>query len=123
MGSLFSRREREFLVALSQSQSGSGAEPQKLVVAFPNPIYRRKMMWGIRRKAARAAADWELYLRAATVDGKIVPGGIQPELPPLAADPLVTIARRVRRALRTTARANVDPPALPVDNTRVGGRP
>ncbi len=95
---MFSRTERAFLEILRRSP-GAGASVE-LEAAFPNPAYRRKLMWGIRQKAGRSLADWQLYSVAARRDPRLLP----PELStpgarvPLFADPLVTFGQRLRRA-------------------------
>lgn len=112
---MFSRRERDFLVALVRGEGASEVSRRDLVSEFPNPIYRRKMLWGIRRKATRAVADWELYLRAARVESKVVPVSVGSDLPPLATEPLVTLGRRVRSLLRAAPRPRT---ARPKDGHR-----
>lgn len=107
---MFSRRERDFLVALVRGGGAAEVCQRELVHAFPNPIYRRKMLWGIRRKATRAVADWDLYLRAAQVESKVVPLGVASYLPPLATDPLVTLGRKVRSLLRAAPRSRAARP-------------
>lgn len=102
---LFSRREHDFLVALVRSKATRDASRRYLLRSFPNPIYRRKMLWGIRRKARRAAADWDLYLRAATVECKVLPGAVDSEPPPLATEPLVSLGRGVRSPLGAAPRS------------------
>lgn len=65
---------------------------------FPNPVYRRKLMWGIRRKASRSLADWQLYWAAAEQDERLLPRAMSPEgSSPLFADPLVTLIEDFRR--------------------------
>ena len=102
---LFSRRERDFLVALVRSKATRDASQRYLIRSFPNPIYRRKMLWGIRRKARQAAADWELYLRAATVECKVLPAAVDSEPPPLASEPLVSLVHGVRSLLGAPLRS------------------
>lgn len=98
---MFSRRERDFLGALVRCEGEGDVTQRRLVEAFPSSTYRRKMLWGIRRKAVSAAADWELYVRAARVESKVLPGPVPSESPPLAADPLVTLGRTLRGYLKT----------------------
>ena len=65
---------------------------------FPNPVYRRKLMWGIRRKASRSMADWQLYWAAVERDERLLPRetGIEGRSP-LFADPLVTLIEDFHR--------------------------
>lgn len=97
---MFSPRERDFLRSIIRTRSEGPLIGVTLEGAFPNPIYRRKLMWGIRRKAAQAAEDWELYLRAARLDPKVVPVPSGSAAVPLATEPLVTLGRILRSALR-----------------------
>jgi hypothetical protein len=96
---MFSRRERDFLEAILQSESTGDKSQRALLRSFPNPIYRRKLLWGIRQKAGRAAADWELYVRAARTESRVVPGPTAGEAPPLVQEPFVQIGRSVRSLL------------------------
>jgi hypothetical protein len=68
--SVFSRTEREFLRLLAGDVRGEGRA--LLQSRFPNPVYRRQLLWGIRRKALAAAEDWELYARAAARESRVV---------------------------------------------------
>ena len=93
---MFSRAERAFLerVAHGPRASVRGA----LESQFPNPVYRRKLMWGIRRKASRSMADWQLYWAAAERDERLLPRETSREgSSPLFADPLVTLIEDFRR--------------------------
>lgn len=110
---MFSRRERDFLAAVIRYEEVGGVGQRELLESFPNPTYRRKLLWGIRRKAATAAADWELYVRAARVESKVLPELAPSELPPLAADPLVTITRSVRDYLKLARRSSPPRPPRP----------
>ncbi len=67
---MFSRTEREFLRLLGEGPVASRGDVVR--ARFPNPVYRRKLLWGIRRKAAAAAADWTLYTRAAEREARVV---------------------------------------------------
>jgi hypothetical protein len=109
---MFSRRERDFLKALVRSGSAGGTSRFELEDSFPNPIYRRKLLWGIRRKAARAAEDWELYARAARAESRVLPelGASGP--PPLATEPMAALARSFRSLLKVTRRSRVEPTNL-----------
>ncbi|HYA53979.1 MAG TPA: hypothetical protein VEG42_00050, partial [Thermoplasmata archaeon] len=68
---MFSRKEREFLRAAARLDIAS--LDARLLAEFPNPTYRRKLMWGIRRKASRSLSDWELYLEASQRDPRLLP--------------------------------------------------
>lgn len=98
---MFSRKERDFLHLLVNSEMEGGTGNATLTEAFPNPAYQRKLMWGIRKKVSATMADMELYLHAAEFDSKVIPSTYHhPEEPhPLAADPLVTVLRRVQTFL------------------------
>ncbi len=78
------------------------ADKGTVEAAFPNPTYRRKLRWGIRRKAARSVEDWKLYFGAAAKDERLLPPNnpLSSTTPPLFADPLVTVLGRLRRRLR-----------------------
>ncbi|MGA7923042.1 MAG: hypothetical protein WCA77_03610 [Thermoplasmata archaeon] len=67
---MFSRREREFLRLLVEGPPEATAA--LLARRFPNPAYRRRLLWGIRKKATAASEDWELYARAATREARVV---------------------------------------------------
>ncbi len=95
---MFSRKERDFLALLVRADAESGSDRAELFAAFPNPSYRRKLMWGIRRKATEAAADLALYADAARVESKVLPVSTAPVY---AVDPLVTVIRTVQALLRT----------------------
>jgi hypothetical protein len=118
---MFSRKERALLAILAEGRR-MGRDPRAVLAeAFPNPAYRRKLLWGIRRKANGAAEDLELYLKASRVDRRVVtPAGL-PGPYPVAADPLVRLLRAVlgHEAPRATVprrRGHRTPP-------RTGGRP
>ncbi len=107
---MFSRTEREFLELIAQAPRGAG-DPV-LEGRFPNPVYRRRLLWGIRRKASAAALDWELYARAAAQDDRVVaasdarPGsGI-----PLHSEPLAALFKRLVRPARDERRKEAAPP-------------
>jgi hypothetical protein len=102
---MFSRKERYFLGLLARSAGRDLEGHRQLAAAFPNPAYRRKLLWGIRRKATTAAADWQLYTSAARVESKVIPGARSSEPPPLAADPLLTLIRGVQSRLAPPRRA------------------
>ncbi|MGI0129293.1 MAG: hypothetical protein ACREDE_03300 [Thermoplasmata archaeon] len=112
---MFSRTERDFLTMIVRSADEGDAAQGALVTAFPNPTYRRKLLWGIRRKATKAASDWELYARAARVELKVLPGTLTSATPPLRADPLVTALRGVRSLLTPTRRGR---PHMPPEKDR-----
>lgn len=93
---MFSHKESEFLRIVARTPNASLEEA--LRVRFPNPVYRRKLMWGIRRKASRSLDDWQLYREAAERDSRLLPRGGSGGPSPLFADPLVTLIDDVRRA-------------------------
>jgi hypothetical protein len=99
---MFSRKERHFLDICASTSCNGGDLQRALVEAFPNPTYRRKLLWGIRRKAESALADWELYASAARIDSRVLPGqGAKPsENPPVIDDPLVKLLRSVQALLK-----------------------
>ena len=68
---MFSRAEREFLELLAEGPAGVGE--RRLRERFPNPVYRRKLLWGIRREASAAAEDWALYTRATEREARVLP--------------------------------------------------
>ncbi len=109
---MFSRREREYLRLLVDHGEGTSA----LESLFPNPVYRRKLAWGIRRKVASSLADWELYAAAVRraphlwVRNAPLPGG---EIP-LVRDPFVSVLRAIRSALAPVRK-------VPPGNQRRGG--
>jgi len=101
---MFSPRERDFLELLVRSRAPHPGRGGELLMRFPNPIYRRKLLWGIRRKAARAAGDWELYVRVARIDPRVLPESGRNAVPPLAVDPLVALGPTLRSVLRVGRR-------------------
>jgi hypothetical protein len=94
---MFSHAERTFLRTLVDGPDASVSA--RLEHAFPNPAYRRKLMWGIRQKADRSLGDWLLYSAAARRDERLLPA--TPEAPctptPLFADPIVTALEDLKR--------------------------
>jgi hypothetical protein len=95
---VFSRREREFLrLVAAAGGPGPGVDRR-----FPNPAYRRKLLWGIRRKTEAARADWQLYETAARVDGRVrgPTSAAPPGFVPVYSDPFATVYARVRASLR-----------------------
>ncbi len=87
---MFSRKEREFLETLSRGRLDDPRTARALEAAFPNPAYRRKLLWGIRRKVEGAMDDWRLFLVASRAEKKVWP---RPSTPreddvPLFSDPL-----------------------------------
>ena len=95
---MFSRREREYLRLVA----GSGAPGPRVERRFPNPAYRRKLLWGIRRKTEAARADWELYEKALRIDRRVRGAAADaPEGPVrVYSDPFATAYERVRTSLR-----------------------
>ena len=111
---MFSRRERDFLELIRTGDRASA--DRRLEAAFPNPVYRHKLLWAIRRKADRSVADWDLLREAASRDIRLLITSDLPTAspPPVFADPLVTFLRRLGRRLprrRTAAREAVPPPS------------
>ncbi len=96
---MFSRVEREFLSILAD---GSAEEASvHLARAFPNPVYRRKLLWAIRQKAGRSLSDWQLYAKAAAREPRLLPRPPDPagNAVPLYEDSFVTLLSAVRRLL------------------------
>jgi len=101
---VFSRTERVFLKVLAESPTPSGGA--RLEQVFPNPVYRRKLMWGIRQKAGESLEDWHLYTVAARRDSRLLPReaeGAEPSRP-LFADPIVGMVESLKRSLRRRAK-------------------
>jgi len=100
---MFSRAEREYLETLL---AGPVDEAEaRLERGFPNPTYRRKLRWGIRRKASASLQDWELYAAAATRERRLVTAATRSgDAPPALADPLASFLAEVRGALRRSGR-------------------
>jgi hypothetical protein len=93
---VFSRKERDYLLTIVQA-SRRGADPERRLVArFPNPVYRRKLLWSIRAKAERALTDWNLYHEAAATEPRILPQRLDPPdvALPVYSDPLFVPAMR-----------------------------
>jgi hypothetical protein len=100
---MFSRTEREFLELLA---SAPAASVEELVRGrFPNPVYRRKLFWGIRRKASAAAADWALYRRAAEREVRVRPAAPHDPLVPVptVTEPFAALVKRLHPARRPRA--------------------
>jgi hypothetical protein len=103
---VFSRREREFLRLLGD---GPGAETAAQIERrFPNPVYRRRLLWGIRKKACAATGDWALYSRAAAHDERVVrPRGPDGPAPvPKYTEPLAALFGKLGRLPRTSRPAS-----------------
>lgn len=95
---MFSRREREYLRALA---APSGAEAT-VELYFPNPVYRRKLGWSIRRKVEDSIDDWELYASAAERDMRVRLRGADPtdgEIP-LYTEPFASAVRTIGSLVR-----------------------
>lgn len=88
---MFSRREREFLELVVRSETTTKVWEER----FPNPAYRRRLRWGIRQKAARAASDWDLYLRAAQCDARVLVRSMEPRSGeiPVVTEPFARLMR------------------------------
>ncbi len=101
---MFSPAEREFLRLLGEP--GDGTPEARLARRFPNPVYRRRLLWGIRRKARAASEDWALYARAAASDARVVrPAGEAPTSVPRYAEPIAALLERlIAASKRTSAR-------------------
>jgi hypothetical protein len=94
---MFSPRERDFLEVIG---AGDGASVERrLAAAFPNPVYRRKLVWGIRHKAERCSSDWKLLFEAARRDERLLPAptASPSEAPPLFADSVVSLLELLHR--------------------------
>ena len=104
---MFSRTERAFLEALADGS------PERMIARFPSHGYRRKLMWGIRQKAARSFADWELYTSAARHETRLLPDrrGRDPTEPPLFSDPIVAAWERLRARWRRSKEPGRSPDA------------
>lgn len=72
---------------------------ETLVFRFPNPVYRRKLLWGIRQKASAGAEDWELYSRAARRESRVVrPGPLSSgETVPVVTEPFAALLKFLSR--------------------------
>ncbi len=117
---MFSRKERDLLAILAESRR-KGRDPQTaLAEAFPNPVYRRKLLWGIRQKASGAAQDLELYLEAAQQDRRVVAPARNEGRYPVAADPLVSLLRAIQGFVGTAPAKGAPEVRTP---PRKGGRP
>lgn len=95
---MFSRTEREYLRVLA---APSGAE-STVELRFPNPVYRRKLGWSIRRKVEDSLDDWELYASAAERDMRVRLRGSVPangEIP-LYTEPFASVVRTIGSLVR-----------------------
>ncbi len=101
---MFSERERLYLDLVARSSDDPETGRRALVSAFPNPAYRRKLLWGIRRKAADAAVDWQRYAAAALVEEKVLPGSKAAPPPLLVEEPLVTMLRGLQALVTRSPR-------------------
>ena len=104
---MFSPEERRFLNLLRAGAAKDGQLPAPVRDAYPNPVYRRKLLWQIRRKARNGADDWALYTAVARSDPRVLPAASPAGVPsvPLAADLLVLLARRLARRTAPGPRA------------------
>ena len=97
---MFSQTEREFLRLLGERRSATGASA--LERRFPNPVYRRRLLWGIRQKATAVSEDLELYASAARHEPRVVrplTAGRSGEVPQ-HAEPLAALVEKVAGWLR-----------------------
>lgn len=101
---MFSRKEREFLVLIA-GHPGEDLEGG-LSRRFPNPVYRRKLLWGIRKKALAAAEDWELYARAAQHDARVLRPQPSDDVPPvpLHTEPFAFLVKKLAELSRPRSR-------------------
>ena len=112
---MFSRRERDYLRALA-APSGTASAVE---LHFPNPVYRRKLGWSIRRKVEDSLGDWELYASAAERDARVrlrTPGPAEGEVP-LYTEPIAAAVRTVVSAVRRLRLGTTGP-----DRLEGGGR-
>jgi hypothetical protein len=91
---MFSRAELLYLTTVSEGDT-AGWE-RRIEERFPNPAYRRKIRWGIRRKAQRSSDEWSLFLAAAERDGSLRPRDTSQGSPPVYEDLLVELLGRLR---------------------------
>ena len=108
---MFSPAERRFLSEIVDGPAD--AVELRLARTFPNPAYRRKLLWGIRRKAGRSIGDWQLYAAAADRESRVLPpretetaGTV-----PIVREPFAVAVDRLRRLVRRGRRgrpASVD---------------
>ncbi len=105
---MFSPRERDYLRLLADPP----ARDLELATSFPNPVYRRKLSWGIRRKVLEALPDWELYAAAAVRDERVrvVVPTADHETVPVYTDPLISVFRALRSTLGRKPTAPSPPP-------------
>jgi hypothetical protein len=106
--SMFSRAEREFLRLLSETPSPEVDE--RIRARFPNPVYRRKLRWGIRRKASAALSDWTLYHRAVEQEARLVPparASVPGEVP-VVTEPFAALGRLLTGRPRTRRPSGAD---------------
>ena len=101
---MFSKREREFLGLLADAAANRDRGWAALLAAFPRAGYRRKLLWGLRRKVHAAAADWQLYSKAAPLRPTSGPRGAPKAELPVFDDPLLSLFVRARRAAPRSAR-------------------
>ncbi len=97
---MFSRAERTYLSILGEGDRMAAAA--RLEREFPNPVYRRKLLWSIRQKVQRSIADWELYRDAALANPNLLPKGSGPAevSRPVFQEPIVGFVDRLLRSLK-----------------------
>jgi hypothetical protein len=109
---VFSRRERDYLRSVLGPGEAAGAWGDG---SPPSLGYRRKLRWSIRRKAERAAVDWELLAAAARKEKDLL--SIAPpdraRAIPLYREPLAaafeSLGRRLRRRRRDLGKGGAGP--------------
>ena len=119
---MFSRKERHLLAILAEGHRKRQDPLAALVEAFPNASYRRKLLWGIRRKASGAVQDLELYLEASREEPRVVSPARSPRQYPVTADPLVTLLRAVQGIRAPDPARGPKRPGPPRTPSRTGGR-
>ena len=109
---MFSDAEREFLRLMGEGSPEARAAALEL--RFPNPTYRRRLLWGIRRKVVAASADWQLYAEAVRNEPRAVrphDASAPPPEVPTYTEPLAALFEGLAARLRE------------VRNRRQGTRP
>jgi hypothetical protein len=106
---MFSRAERAFLESIASEGRAADRPPGPVGISDG---YRRKLIWGIRRKASRSYSDWALYTAAVRKEVRLLP--LEPvATPPVHVDPVATIFDEFHRRLRRLARPTPPTPRRP----------